>query len=227
MLAGTVHAASNFEVSPIRVDLTADAPVATVRVLNLGSEPVIIHQSLVSWTQVDGENVYVPTDSVISSPPIFTLPGGESQVVRIGLVATTDSSVEQAYRAFLQEVPSQPTDDGQTVQIALRIGIPVFVAPATAATPALDWALEDRGSDGLWLTVVNKGNVHVLVNDVRIEGNAGFAHDATTHRYALPGSTISWRIDGEYPLTAPPPDEVVLVVTTDQGVFQATLSVAR
>src|SRR5690606_1737100 len=126
------------------------------RVLNLGSEPVIIHQSLVSWTQVDGENVYVPTDNVISSPPIFTLPGGESQVVRIGLVATADSSVEQAYRAFLQEVPPQPTDDGQTVQIALRIGIPVFVAPATATTPALDWALEDRGGDGLWLTVVNK-----------------------------------------------------------------------
>ena len=66
------------------------------------------------------------------SPAIFTLQPGEKQVVRIALRGAPDPRRERAYRVLVSEVPTpqlKTTPDASGFRIALRMDMPLFVAP--------------------------------------------------------------------------------------------------
>src|SRR4051812_46070459 len=102
--------AGSFAVNPVRATLSAKQTVSSLVVRNSGSESTVIQLEVVNWAQEDGKDVYTPTKELLATPPIFTVPPGGSQVVRVGLRRATDSQRELAYRLFLQEVPPAKTD---------------------------------------------------------------------------------------------------------------------
>lgn len=186
--------ASDFNVSPILVNLSATAATAALEVENNGNEAVVIQSEVKAWSQENGLSTYQPTTDVLATPPIFTVPAHGKQIVRMGMRRTVDAKAELAYRLFLQEVPAPPKPDFKGVQIRLRLGVPVFVTPAVAAQPLPKWSATQDADGLIKLTLVNEGNAHIQISDfvLRVPGNANPLVKQANPFTLLAGSSQSW-----------------------------------
>jgi fimbrial chaperone protein len=227
-LAATQAFAGSFQVNPIRVEMTKGATTAAITVRNDGEDAVVVQSSVVAWSQDNGQDVYAQTTEALVTPPIMTVSPGGEQIVRVGLRRGPDPQRELAYRLYLQEVPPPPKPGFTGLQVALRVGLPVFVAPAAAAIRRLEWSVQ-IGPDGKpRLTAQNTGNTHVQVTDFEL-GLAGggdpVMHESTL-AYILPGQRRVWAV----PL---PPDRVRSVsefrlkAYTDAGEIDTAVKVER
>ena len=227
---GAANAAASLVIRPTRIEITEKDQVVAVSIENQGASEAVIQLQLMSWSQVDGDDVYGSTEDlgILACPPMFTVPAGQTQVIRVGLEnGQRDWSTEGTFRLFIQEIPPAPVEGQTAVQVALRIGVPVFLPPPTTIKPSLDWNIESRGDAGLWATVKNSGNVHALINAMQLASEAGFTFTTNTHQYVLPGATISWRLDTSNPVTVDIPDSLELTATTDQGSYTETVAIGR
>jgi fimbrial chaperone protein len=218
-IAGTVCAsAGSFAVSPVRATLSSAAPVASLVVRNDDSTPVVVQLELAAWSQQDGKDKFTPTREILATPPIFTVPAHASQVVRVGLRRAPDAQSELDYRLFLQEVPPPPKPGFQGLRMALRISMPIFVAPAVAAAPALHWQAIRAPEGKIRIRLTNAGNAHVQVANFRLTLPGGA--DSSLQQvatYVLPGQSHDWLVAG----TAMPGATVRLSAQTDVGDVQA------
>ena len=135
---GTIHAA-NLVVNPVRVTLSESQKTGAITVLNKSTEPVSIQLEVLSWSQEEGKDVLTPTREILATPPIFTIPAGASQLIRIGLRRVPEMQREQTYRVILQELPAPPSPEFNGTRMMMRISLPVFVLPKLATKPVLLW----------------------------------------------------------------------------------------
>jgi len=225
---GVFAQAASFTVSPVRVALSPAQKTVALTVTNNGSEPVVVQSQVQGWSQQDGEEIYTPTSDVLATPPIFTVQGGASQIIRIGLRKQPDSSDEQAYRLFLREVPGPPRPDLQGLQIALRMSIPVFVNLAGTAAAKMRWHLQRQTDGSLKVSVANAGNAHAQVYDFYV-----FPPDSDrpvmsqrTSAYILPGQRREWVSKPEAAL-ALTGNVLRLKAFTDAGNVDTTLTLDK
>lgn len=164
--------AGSLRVAPTRLELPSDRHAAVLTVTNTGSQPVLLQLEPKRWLQIAGSEDYVPADDLIVSPPIFTLDPGAEQLVRVGRRETQLPQGEQAYRLFVQEVPSPLRPATQQLNVVLRIGIPVFATPPEAPIARLEWSLRCAESGPPTLRVVNTGGRAHRIDEltVRAEG---------------------------------------------------------
>jgi fimbrial chaperone protein len=161
--------AGSFAVNPVRLSLSEEHRVEAIIVRNQGSEAAVVQLETTAWTQAGGQDVYSPTREILATPPIFTVPAGGSQIVRVGLRRPFDARRELAYRLFFQEVPPPPEPGQRGLRVALRIGVPVFVPAATVASPtALRWQVAQTAPGVLQVDAVNAGNRHVRVMGLKL-----------------------------------------------------------
>ena len=186
--------AGSLQVDPIRLEINAGRRTATLRVRNQEQAPVTIRAYALTWTQVDGQDRYEETAAVIVSPPIFTIPGGGTQLIRIGL--RTPSADPRAYRVMVEEVPQASPGGG--VQVALRLNLPLFAMIEAGDAAALGWSAS-RGSDGRWtVEAANRGRGYVRIEQAAAEAATGLDFDpGTTLGTVLPGSSRRWTIGAE------------------------------
>jgi len=186
--------AGSLQIDPIRLEINAGRRTATVRVTNQEQVPVAIRAYALTWTQIDGEDRYEDTTAVIVSPPIFTIPAGATQLIRVGL--RNPAGGARAFRLMIEEVPQASPGGG--VQVALRLNLPLFVSIEPGSASELGWSAS-RGADGRWtLEASNRGR-----NYVRVEPAAAMA--ATGVEFApnfnlgvvLPGSRKRWVVGSE------------------------------
>lgn len=167
----SVTASAAIDVSPVRVDLDNDHSKDVVRIHNLEETVKSYEVEIVTWTQ-DGTRteIYAPTDELVAVPPLFTLNPGEEQLVRLGMVGPADALTERTYRMFITELaqPRQSDDDDTGVNMRLRIGIPVFVAPSASAFATLHFVDSTRIDGQLYLKYRNAGNMHIKVSSVTL-----------------------------------------------------------
>lgn len=212
-LTATCTFAGALQVNPVRATLGNGRAVEAISVRNDGNEPATIQLEPMTWSQREGKDVYAPTRDLIATPPIFTVPPGGTQIVRVGLRVAPNRSHELSYRLYFQEVPGAPSQGFQGLQVALRLGVPVFVRPvATNAKPELRWQLQ-RVSDGLRLSLTNSGNAHVQVLQVSLEGPRGPISSQSLSTYVLPGESRAWMMDA----SASAGDRIKLSAQTDSG----------
>lgn len=140
----TPASASEFSVQPLRVTLSDTRPNASVRVNNLGTEPVQVQAKVLRWTQRNGENIYEEAPEIITNPPLFRLNGSKSQLLRFGMLDPRPTEQERAYRIFLQEVPA-PTRPSDGVQTLLRISLPIFISGTATGKPGITGRLIREG----------------------------------------------------------------------------------
>jgi fimbrial chaperone protein len=190
----TCATAGTFTVNPVRATLTSNQSVQSLVVHNNGTEPSVVQVETVSWTQQDGKDIYGPTREILATPPIFTVPPGGSQVVRVGLRRGIDPQRELTYRLFLQEVPSAAQAELKGLQVVLRVGIPVFVVPDARTAPALRWRVGRTVDGTLKVSATNNGNAHVQVAKLTLtqpeSADPVFTQGVAT--YVLPGQTRDW-----------------------------------
>lgn len=214
--------AGGLGVNPIRVDLSATAPTAAITLNNGGDTAMVLQLQIAKWTVVAGEDHYEPSDDLLVTPPVFSIAPGTTQIVRVGLGNSPDAQREGAYRLFVEEVPPPAKPGYQGLRVALRVGVPVFVAPAQAAQATLQWSARRSGADRVVVQVGNLGQAHgrVLGLSLRELGHDRVLVTDTAARYILPGQTRAWtlRLDSAWA-----GDKVHLTATTDQGAADADL----
>lgn len=195
LLAPRLAAAAEWNIDPVRVQLSPEHQTAAVIVRNDSDQPSSLQIQAVVWSQVDGQDVYTPTRELLVSPPVVTIAPKSDQVIRVALRRQADATRELSYRINLQELPVQPSPEFTGVQVALRIGLPVFVqSQKSEARPEMVWSVSRMPDNVLKVGVRNQGNAHVQISDFAlyspgsdqpITGEAG-------SRYVLAGQSQQW-----------------------------------
>lgn len=165
--------AATFTIKPTQVVLSAKTPSVLVTLHNTSSETLRFQLSLFGWAQrPNGEMELTPTEDLVWFPTLLQLAPGEERKVRVGS-ATSIASTEKTYRLFIEELPPMQTPQagpsGTQVRILTRIGIPIFLQPAKLEAGGHIEALAIRHGQ-LSFQVKNVGNVHFVVQAVRISG---------------------------------------------------------
>lgn len=208
--------AASFQVNPIRVHLSATQATAVLRVTNSSSTPTVVQVQTVAWSQDKNQDVYTPSRALLATPPIFTIAPGSEQVVRVGMRTAPDAKLETPYRLFLTEVPPAPRPGERGVQIALRLGIPVFVEPAVPLAPVLKWTATRLSGNQLQVSADNTGNAHVEILKLTLSTpRRSQLLVAQFGGYVLPGTRRSWTIKLAEPLA--PRTMLEIHADTDQG----------
>lgn len=183
-----VAAAASFSVSPLRLELSAAAPVAVVEVGNASTEPVTVQAQSRTWTQRDGVDEYGEGRPFIVSPTIFTIPAGGKQVVRVALRGAPPREVEAAYRLIMTEIPPAQPDTAPGLRVALRMDMAVYVNPLQpGAQPDASFAL-DTSTGTPRIAVKNSGKAHFRMVDVAVSSGAS-PHAELPVLVVLPGAT--------------------------------------
>ena len=142
------------------------------------------------WTQENGEDVYTQTKDVIVSPPIFTMAGGATQLVRVGL---RDRTPGAAYRVILEEIPSEKLE-GTRIQVALRLNLPLYVLHKNGEAK-VSWTANRNAEGELVLEGHNDGTRHAQVLELSTFDAQG--DEITLSKkmeVVLPGSSIQWNV---------------------------------
>jgi fimbrial chaperone protein len=235
LLALSGAEAGTFSLSPLRVDLSGAVSTAALTVHNDDEKPLVVQAQGLAWSQEGGQDSLTPSRDVLVSPAVFTLASGGSQVVRVALRRPADATRELTYRLALQEVPQAANPGFTGVSVALKLSVPVFVAPQAAAEPRLEWRAE-RDADGhLVLVARNDGTAHAQVRHVALTAvGSGPTLERPGLAYVLPGATRRWTFDDNdntrsNATSAPAPARpgpYRLEGTTDRGAFETELTLA-
>jgi fimbrial chaperone protein len=221
-----VHAGT-FSISPLRAELSSRAQTGALTLRNQESTPVVVQAEAVLWEQMDGEDKLSPTRDVMVSPAVFTIPGNGSQLVRVALRRPADAQRELTYRLILTEVPQLASPEFTGLNVALRLSLPIFVAPTTTAEPRIEWSGALSGEGAIALTARNAGNAHARVLNFNVAPTAGstpgIRQDVTA--YILPGQARTWTLDHEQNETISSSDwqRLRLKGTTEAGDFEVEI----
>jgi len=200
--------AGTFSISPIRVELSAQQRTEALTVRNeAGDKEVVVQAQAFAWSQQDGQDVLTETRDVIVTPPVFTMAANSQQIVRVAVRRAADANRELSYRLILQEVPPEAPKNFTGLQVALRLSLPIFVAPQAAAAPQLSWSSVWQDDGSLQVMAKNHGNSHLQVVDFAVQAKTATQPTDvmlknSVVKYVLPGATMSWTLQA--PSTATP-----------------------
>lgn len=163
-------AAGIWRVIPIFLDFNQKTRSGVITLSNEGENKVSLQIKSMKWSQdSEGKDLYEDDAELIFFPRLLTIEPGKSQMLRVGMqIPATD--VEKTYRLFIEEIPEpRKADQGATIAIALRFGVPIYAAPIKS---------ESRGefveallAKGTVKTVIkNTGNVHFRIQTVQLIG---------------------------------------------------------
>lgn len=220
-LSSSAAPTSSLEISPVSVNLVAGQNVKVIEVRNRGGSAVAIQIRAFAWSQSGDSDVLAPTKDLILSPPIFTVPAGASQTIRL-LLRAKGGTGERSYRLLVDEVPSPHAERNQ-VGIAFRISMPVIAAAAAPPSRSLGWRAQRGPNNQIRVSAVNTGNVYDKVHAIAVtlpDGSQPKIVSSGDNPYLLPGAQRHWVVQG-----APPTATVRLNVTTQAGTSEHVLGV--
>lgn len=184
-LASTAHA-SQVDVSPVSLSLSASTPSSMIAVTNRSSEAVRFHITASRWSQTEaGEMRLEPTKDIVFFPAMLILNQGESRQIRVG-TKLKPGSVERSYRIFVQELPplARSEDErAENVRMLTKMGIPVFIEALAPKPVPLVTAPLVQGRT-VSFVVRNEGNTHLVALKVQVLAKAA---DKVVHAAELPG----------------------------------------
>jgi fimbrial chaperone protein len=186
--------ASTFNISPIRAQLGGAHPTDVLTMMNPDDLPVVVQVRVVSWSQSGGEERLEDTRDVLVTPPVMQIGANREQIVRVALRRAPDTTRELTYRVIFEEVPQAAAAEFNGLRVALRLSVPVFVAPADLhGAPDVVWAAQWRADGKLDISATNRGSAHLQVTDFDVEAG-GSTLRGVTSKYILPGSRMNWTL---------------------------------
>ena len=225
--------AGTIGVSPVRVTLSDSQKIDSFSVRNDGTEPITMQMEVLSWSQREGNAVFAATRELLANPPIFTIPAGSSQLVRVGLRRAPDAQRELSYRIILEELPPPPDPDssgsGSGASMTLRISLPVFVSPEIDTKPVLLWQAVRTSQGALKISLSNNGNTHIQIKNFKLSLLDSEQPWVTlqTADYVLAGQSRDWIVLANPENPAPPPGVTLkLFAQTDAGDIEAEVIIA-
>ena len=229
VMCASVANASKIGVSPVRLTLSDNQKIDSLSVRNNGSEPITMQMEVLSWSQREGKAVFAATRELLANPPIFTIPAGNSQLVRVGLRRAPDAQRELAYRVILEELPPPPNPDAMGMFMTMRISLPVFVLPEIDTKPVLLWQAARTSQGALKISLSNSGNAHIQIKNFKLSllDSAQPWLTQQTSDYVLAGQSRDWILPANPENPAPPPGvSLKLFAQTDAGDIEAEVMIA-
>jgi fimbrial chaperone protein len=184
---------------------------------------------VLNWSQEEGNDVFTPTRELIVNPPIFTIPAGGSQLIRVGLRRAPDAQRELTYRIFLQELPPPPNPDFNGTKMLMRVSLPVFVLPKVAAKPVLRWHAVRTSDGALKISLTNSGNAHIQIANfsLSLPGSAQPWITQQTSDYVLIGKSLDWILPANADYSIPKSGATIqLFAQTDAGDIEAEVLIS-
>ena len=218
-LSSAAAVASSLEISPVSINLVAGQNAKVIEVRNRGGSSVAIQIRAYAWSQSGSTDVLAPTRDIILSPPIFTVPAGASQTIRL-LLRGTSGAEERSYRLLLDEMVSPGAQRNQ-VGIALRVSLPVIVAAASPPSRSLRWHARRGPGNRILVSVANTGNVYDRAHAIAVilpDGSRPAIVSSGDNPYVLPNTQREWVVQ-----SATPPATLRLNVTTQAGTSEHVL----
>jgi fimbrial chaperone protein len=216
--------AEGLSFEPVYLHLKADAPSTTLKLRNGHGKAMRYQLSVFAWSQdAAGQMQLSATHDIVFFPTVFELQPGQQRGVRLGTTARFGAE-ERTYRIFIDELTSSadaPAAGAFSFQLQSRIGLPIFLDPATASASAHIDSLELSRSQ-LSLRLHSTGSAHLKLQHVRV---TVLGDSASVYERTFPVSYLL--VGGELRLsTAVPQDRCRLAraleveVQTDSGVLR-------
>jgi len=220
LLPGAATAGS-LEISPVSVNLIAGQNAKVIEIRNRGDSAAAIQIRAFAWSQSGDADILASTQDIIVSPPIFTIPAGASQTIRL-LLRGKGGTGERSYRLLLDEVPPTNTQRNQ-VGIALRISMPVIAAAVAPPSRSLRWRARRGPDNQVLLSAANLGNVYDKVHAIAVtlpDGSHPKIVSSGENPYLLADAQRQWVVHA-----GTPPATLQLSVTTQAGASEHVLIV--
>lgn len=212
LLASSSVWAGSLQVTPLGFELVAPASTSVVHLNNTSGEPINAQIRVMKWTSVNGEAKLEPTQDVVASPPIVSIPGGGENVVRVVRLSKQPVGPEESYRIVADEIPVRTQAQRNSVSIAMRYLIPLFFEPKSQTGASLTWSL-DRVDGKTFLTAHNAGDRHAKILGITLadssgrqavvtKGLSGYALAGSALRIPLPPEAQHINLSGQVSITA-------------------------
>ena len=175
-------------IAPLRVEIEGSGAGATVRLTNSSDHALPVQARLFAWTQAGGEDVYAPSNELVVSPSITSIPSGETQIVRV-LRRGAATPGEKRFRLAVDQLPDPAQARPGQALTRIRFTLPVFVDREKAKPAAFAWRIaNDR------IELANTGGATARVLDVQVKTAQGriVPVERNALRYVLGNSTIAW-----------------------------------
>jgi fimbrial chaperone protein len=213
--------AASFSVEPTRIFLK-NSPQIALKVGNAGESEVFVQSELMAWVQQDEKDVYTTSRDILVSPPMFKIPPGGEQTVRVRLMRGDTSKLERAYRLFLQEVPQSQSNQSM-VSTTLKMGVPIFIQTEKTDPVQLSWRAS-RTSDGINIQVNNTSNSHIQFTSLEFSlPNGRVLSDEKVFVYVLPGKSFHWDIKLNQPVQG---NHIILKASSDRDEIEAKVDIS-
>jgi fimbrial chaperone protein len=216
--------ASTFNISPIRAELAAAHRTEALTITNAEDNPVVVQIRVVRWSQKNGAEELEDTHELLATPPVLQIPANSQQIIRVALRRDPDPAQELTYRVIFEEVPQAAPKDFTGLRVALRLSIPIFVAPAHGkANAELAWGSRWLPNGQLELAATNNGSGHLQITDFEAQFPGSLMPlRGVTSKYVLPGSRMSWTLTP--PADAKRKGAIPIRGHSDQGDFSADVA---
>lgn len=186
--------AASLQMYPITVNFCDGETARPIYIKNTGNAPIGTQMRLYQWQQKENKDVLTPTQTVISSPPIASIPAGKQQLVRI-IAPAGSQGKEQSYRLIVDELPdSQNNNAGSQVKFLLRYSVPVFFSCQDSRVNLNNIrATLDTHGTAPRLIIKNNDTHHIKLSNVSlVSAGKSVAINKGLMGYVLPGSEMSW-----------------------------------
>src|SRR5258707_2216722 len=216
--------ASTFNISPIRAELTGSHRTEALTIMNADDSPVVVQIRVVRWSQAGGAEQLEDTRELLATSPVLLLPVKSQQIIRVALRREPDQLQELTYRVIFEEVPQAAPKEFIGLRVALRLSVPVFVAPAHGkANAELAWESRWLPNGQLELAATNHCSGHLQITDFEaLFPRSLMPLRGVTSKYVLPGSRISSTVT---PASVPTRQRAIPIRGhNDQGDFSADVA---
>ncbi|OGP35463.1 MAG: hypothetical protein A2X88_07780 [Deltaproteobacteria bacterium GWC2_65_14] len=162
----------DWRVTPIRIEMSRQAKSGVITVINDSKERLQLRMKAFEWTQdAEGKDSYAETGDLVFFPKMMIFEKAMEKILRAGIKVPA-TNTEKTYRLFLEEIPGPRKEDGVNVAIAIRFGVPVFVAPLKEE-PKGEIAKVAMAKGTVEAEIRNPGNVHFVIRSVMVKGKNG------------------------------------------------------
>ena len=190
IFAATGAQAGALSVMPIKMEVVEPGTSASATLRNDGDRALNAQIRVFRWSQVNGQDKLEPTEDVVASPPIASVPPGGEFHVRVIRANQAPLHGEENYRLVLDELPDANRQRNGAVAVVVRYVVPVFFLAQDASQPQLTWRLSHQSGTNV-LSAENSGDKEIRISDLLLgrsligKGLAGYVLGHSTKVWPL------------------------------------------
>lgn len=164
-------------ISPTTIDINANQKIVTLTFVNDTGREINIQSSTLTWKQVNGKDVYAPSNDLIVVPAITKIGAGKSQNFRVTKRVLDSSEVEQSYRLYLEDVSpafNDPTKTEPGIFFKFNQNLPVYYFTGKPKTQnTLKATLCPSDPKQTCVRIDNNENIRAILNNIAFKSPSG------------------------------------------------------